>query len=93
MKPCEAPVAKPAMAMPSITRCGSDSIRMRLTNAPGSPSSALQTRYLSGPGAPSRNFHLRPAGKPPPPRPPTPAASTRSQIAIGSISSARSRPA
>ena len=49
--------------------------------------------YLVGPGEPSRNFHLRPAGKPAPPRPPTPLLSTMSQIAIGSKAMARASPA
>ena len=36
--------------MPSSTRCGSLSSTLRSMNAPGSPSSALQTTYLRSPG-------------------------------------------
>ena len=37
--------------------------------APGSPSSALTITYLGSPGAFRDPSHLRPAGKPAPPRP------------------------
>ena len=41
-------------------------------NAPGSPSSALQTTYFSGPGAARTSSHFTPVGKPAPPRPRSP---------------------
>ena len=43
-------------------------------NAPGSPSSALQTTYLSGASAAATIPHLTPVGNPPPPRPRSPLA-------------------
>ena len=41
-----APTAYAPMIMPSITECGSPSSTRRFMNAPGSPSSALQTIYF-----------------------------------------------
>ena len=38
-------------------------------NAPGSPSSALQTTYFSGPGLDAVISHFTPVGKPAPPLP------------------------
>lgn len=58
-----------AIINPSSTRNGQDSNSIRSINAPGSPSSALQIKYLVSPGAWSNNSHLRAVGKPPPPRP------------------------
>ena len=43
-EPCRAPMAYPAMIMPSITFSGSHSSMLRSMKAPGSPSSALQMR-------------------------------------------------
>ena len=66
-----APMAWAAIIIPSSTRCGSPSIIVRSMNAPGSPSSALQTTYLTG----ARRLlarlsaHFWPVGKPAPPRP------------------------
>ncbi len=65
--------------MPSSRRCGSPSITARSMNAPGSPSSALQIRYLRSAGVCWAKRHLRPVGKPPPPRPRRPLRSTKSQ--------------
>ncbi len=42
---------RPAIAMPSSTRCGSLSRTLRSMNAPGSPSSALQMTYFLSPPA------------------------------------------
>ena len=62
-------------------------------NAPGSPSSALQSTYLTSPLLPAANFHFRPVGKPPPPRPRSPEVSTSSTIRSGVSSvSAFARP-
>ncbi len=38
-------------------------------NAPGSPSSALQTMYFGSPLALRQNSHFKAVGKPAPPRP------------------------
>ena len=62
--------------MPSMTRCGSPSSTERSMKAPGSPSSALQTRYFGVFCWARVSCHLRPVGKPPPPRPRSPAFST-----------------
>ena len=48
---------------------GSFSMRSRSLKVPGSLSSALQTRYFAVPFPFGRKDHLRPAGKPAPPRP------------------------
>ena len=49
MIPCDAPIAYAAMIMPSMMACGVPSSRLRSMKAPGSPSSALQTRYFGEP--------------------------------------------
>jgi len=41
-----APTAKPEITQPSISWCGSFSIRTRSLKVPGSDSSALQTMYF-----------------------------------------------
>ncbi len=69
------------MIMPSITRCGSSSMRMRSLNVPGSDSSALQTIYLGWPGALAAPSHLMPVGNAAPPRPTKPAAFTSARTA------------
>ena len=51
-------------------------------NAPGSPSSALQTTYFASPAALRVNSHLRHVGKPAPPRPRSP--DTRSSFSTES---------
>ena len=71
------------MAMPSITLCGSPSSTLRSMNAPGSPSSALQTTYFRSPAASRVNFHFRQVGKPAPPRPRSPEARIVSITASG----------
>ncbi len=55
----------------------------RSMNAPGSPSSALQTMYFWSAGCVSATFHFLPVGKPPPPRPRRPLRSTLSQSSLG----------
>src|SRR5947199_5625770 len=57
------------MIIPSTRSCGSLSIRLRLTNEPGSPSSALQIRYFGLRLALYRNSHFRPVENAAPPRP------------------------
>ena len=60
-------------------------------NVPGSPSSALQTTYFCSPGDLAANSHFRLVGKPAPPRPRSPEASTlRKASAGGRASAARS---
>ena len=49
--------------MPSMRVCGSPSISMRFTQAPGSPSSALQTRVTRAGGRVTQEVPFRPAGK------------------------------
>lgn len=65
-----APIARPAIKQPSTSLCGSCRMISRSLQVPGSPSSALITRYL---GRPSdglfMNDHFMPDGKPAPPRP------------------------
>src|SRR5579859_1467226 len=69
MKPRLAPMARPAMTMPSINWCGSISISGRSLHVPGSDSSALQIRYLGFGESLGTNDHFMPVGKPAPPRP------------------------
>ena len=55
--------------MPSTTFKGSDSSMLRSMKAPGSPSSALQTRYRVPLAESAPMAHFFPVGNPPPPRP------------------------
>ena len=54
-------------------------------NAPGSPSSALQTMYFWSAACLWAIVHFVPVGKPPPPRPRRPLCSTSSQTSAGVI--------
>ena len=88
-KPCFAPMARAAITMPSRTACGSLSMMLRSMNAPGSPSSALQTTMGSTPrwmAACRHVAHLTPVGKPPPPRPRRPESLISWMICSGVIS-------
>src|ERR1035437_9212224 len=58
----------------------------RFMNAPGSPSSPLQMTYFFGEFCIRAASHLRPVGKPPPPRPRNPDSRTILQISSGDIS-------
>src|ERR1700687_4260851 len=69
MKPFAAPIARPAMMMPSIIWCGSISISGRSLHVPGSDSSALQMTYFGFGESLGTNDHFMPVGKPAPPRP------------------------
>jgi hypothetical protein len=82
------------MAIPSSTRCGSDSSTARSMNAPGSPSSALQMTYFWSDGILATVDHFRPAGYPPPPRPRKPLISISRNtsarfISVKAVTSAR----
>ncbi len=72
--------------MPSITACGSPSMIEASMKAPGSPSSPLQIRYFWSLVEAAANFHFWPVGKPAPPRPRMPEASTSSTTHSGVFS-------
>ena len=57
----------------------------RSMNAPGSPSSPLQMMYFLPAGWIRAISHLRPVGKPPPPRPRRPESRMVLQTASGSM--------
>ena len=62
---------------------GSPSSTERSMNAPGSPSSALQTMYFCPLGAFMPASHFTPVGKPAPPRPRRPEAFISSTTCSG----------
>ena len=65
---------------------------IRFTQAPGSPSSALQTRYLGCLVAPRKKSHLRPVGKSEPLRPRRVESDTSLMTSSGVRVTARARP-
>ena len=68
-----APTASAAAAAPSSTRCGSASSRVRSFRLPGSPSDAVDDHYRA-PALPAPRARIfSTVGKPPPPRPRSPA--------------------
>ena len=77
-------IAKPATRQPSMSLCGSLRMISRSLHVPGSDSSALTTRYC---GVAvlflGMNDHLRPEGKPAPPRPRRPDAFMSAMIVSG----------
>ena len=68
-KPIAERMARAAISMPSMSACGSRSSRYRSLKVPGSPSSALITRYTGPVWFFGMNDHLVPVGNPAPPRP------------------------
>src|SRR5665647_2931783 len=74
--PFSAPVEYPAIIIPSITLKGNDSRIILSMNAPGSPSSPLQTTYFGFCCDAEDISHFLPVGNPAPPRPRRPLSKT-----------------
>ena len=83
-----------AMTAPSTMRYGLRRSSARSLNDPGSPSEALTTTdgRAAGDSLPATAAHLRPVGKPAPPRPRRPEAMSSSTVAAGPSLRAASRP-
>ena len=69
-------IARAAIAVPSISACGSRSTSSRLLQVPGSDSSKFTTTYVGLPVSIGTNDHFMPVGKPAPPRPRRPESFT-----------------
>src|ERR1700761_9064823 len=74
MKPIFAPMARPAIMVPSMTACGSCRKMTWSLQVPGSDSSPLTRTYLGFSETLGTNDHFMPVGKPAPPRPRRPEA-------------------
>ncbi len=83
-----APIVNAAIAAPVTTWYGSRRMIERSLNVPGSPSAPFATTNLRLPRASRTVRHLRPVGKPPPPRPRSPARSSSAMVASGPSSRA-----
>src|SRR5579883_2927312 len=79
--PFFAPVTRPAMTMPSITRCGRWLIMKRSLIVPGSLSSALQTMYFTGSDCLRTKSHFMEVGNPAPPIPRSSASFSKASTA------------
>jgi hypothetical protein len=91
-------IAYAEMITPSTRECGSTIISGRSLQVPGSPSSALTTRYLGRAAGPvgvspglgcGMKLHFMPVGKPAPPRPRRPESLTMVTSSSGAIARAR----
>src|SRR3954465_9924260 len=86
------PSANAALRTPSSSWASFDRRSRRPLNVAGSPSAGLNTSKRWSASAAAMLRHLRPVGKPAPPRPRRPERSTTSIVAAGPSSWARANP-